>query len=231
MIYPRRAFSLVELLVVVLVISILAAIAIPNFLNAQIRAKIAKSQSQLKTLSTAIQQFQLDHGIMLVDNNDMYTTSWGKTRVQTMMNNVGGVGSGVGRVFFPLTSPVSYLTNIPQDPFISKYHFIIFTPLDTGYADSGYGNPGTYRYLDNDPEEKLPVPMETFLIRRHDGNKNLKVLLNKGEYVLTGVGPYTLQYNSGDIDMYFAGTDTFAVTNGIMSPGIFIYYSKEGLLQ
>lgn len=57
-----KAFTLIELLIVVAIIGILSAIAVPNFLNAQIRAKISRAETDLRTIATAITMYRLDNG-------------------------------------------------------------------------------------------------------------------------------------------------------------------------
>ncbi len=57
----KKAFTLIELLIVVAIIAILAAIAVPNFLEAQTRAKIARVLSDQRTYATALETYQIDN--------------------------------------------------------------------------------------------------------------------------------------------------------------------------
>lgn len=58
-----RAFTLIELLIVVSVIAILAGIAIQNMLAAQIRSKVARNLADFRTLALAIEAYAADHNV------------------------------------------------------------------------------------------------------------------------------------------------------------------------
>ena len=95
------AFTLIELLIVVAIIGILAAIAVPNFLNAQMRAKIASAESAMRSIDTALEMYRVDHG---------HYPYW--------QNSAGTNINPVNRRLIPLTSPISYMSSVPQDPFV-----------------------------------------------------------------------------------------------------------------
>jgi prepilin-type N-terminal cleavage/methylation domain-containing protein len=92
----RKAFTLIELLIVVAIIAILAAIAVPNFLEAQTRAKVSRVKSDQRTIATAMESYAVDA------NNYPEQLSFNP--------NVGGWLSTVS--LRRLTTPVAYLTSL-----------------------------------------------------------------------------------------------------------------------
>jgi len=59
----RRGFTLVELLIVIIIIAVLAAIAIPKFSNSSIRSKESALRSNLKLVRNAVDLFRNDTGV------------------------------------------------------------------------------------------------------------------------------------------------------------------------
>ena len=100
---PSDAFTLIELLIVVAIIGILAAIAVPNFLNAQIRAKVARALGDMRSIQTALEMYRTDSNVYMMGPSGLN---------ETIGSNFEG-----DRVWRQLTTPIAYLPGFLRDPF------------------------------------------------------------------------------------------------------------------
>ena len=79
----RRGFTLIEILIVVIILGILAAIVIPQFTNASTQAKQSALDSTVQTLRSQIALYRLQHGDTLPD----LVTNWNPLITVTAYGN------------------------------------------------------------------------------------------------------------------------------------------------
>ncbi|MEW6238478.1 MAG: prepilin-type N-terminal cleavage/methylation domain-containing protein [Candidatus Omnitrophota bacterium] len=101
-----KGFTLIELLIVVAIIGILAAIAVPNFLNARVRALATRSMADIRTLSDAVNMYRIDHNSPPFRRPGWPCGLCDEEQIEATYNMAG------------LTSPVAFVATIPFDPFI-----------------------------------------------------------------------------------------------------------------
>lgn len=114
----RTGFTLIELLIVIAIILILIAIALPNFLSAMTRAKVSRAKSEMRTVHMALESDIADYN----SYPDHATGTWHPSVLEIPQ----------------LTTPNAYLTSFPQEPFPRVGA--------TKYTSRSYGDLKYYRY-------------------------------------------------------------------------------------
>ncbi len=123
------AFTLVELLIVIAIIALLAAIAVPNFLEAQTRSRIARVNSDMRLLAMALEAYRVD--------GNHYPPG-------PIPNGQPGRSVQTWR----LTTPVAYITEVPIDIFLQ--------PPGVDFMGGPFGLGGIYlHYLNGENEPRL----------------------------------------------------------------------------
>ncbi len=103
----RRAFTLVEVLIVVIVLGILAAIVVPQFSEATTDAKTSALTTNLQTIRSQIQLYKMQH-------NDTFPTYAAFVNQMTQYSDVGGTAQATKDATHKLGP---YLLSIPNNPF------------------------------------------------------------------------------------------------------------------
>lgn len=190
-----KGFTLIELLIVVAIIGILAAIAVPNFLNAQTRAKIAQVESGVKALATAFEMYRID---------------WGSYALHDPNHNYNVWHNG-------LTTPVSYIAKIPTDVFqtgqlaatqsmttVVKQMELHPEPFYTCSGSAAWGNPN----LDKIPQRNSSDDLTLRFSDDPEQHQKAQGMWPNGRYVVS-VGP----------DQKHTYPGVYNVSNGLVSYG------------
>lgn len=97
--------------------AIVAAIAIPNFVEARSRAQVSRAKADMRSLATALESYSIDTNAYPASTLDPERSVYGAAAAP------GGAMAGIPGLERPraglmtLTTPVTYITRIPTDPF------------------------------------------------------------------------------------------------------------------
>ena len=241
--FSRKGFTLIELLIVIAIILILIAIALPNFLEAQLRAKTTKAQAEMRTLATAIEGLRTERGVLLVDFWDDGTTE-ARLRINEKFAGAGHWiprcsmqhpdGRSMECVYYPLTTPVAYLKTIPQDDLAPSVH----TAPSFGERghDEWIGHPGNRTYLYADRESDPPKvrhfgsdwDVNAYQFPMNPTPDMMFPRIRVDEFVVCGFGPgIENNLDNNSVRKPFV----YSPTNGTRSVGLLYFRSSMGIAR
>ena len=123
----RHGFTLVEILIVVVILGILAAIVVPQFTNASESAKSNSLYTQLQTLRSQFELYQVQHNgnypVLSGNTNVLWDCMTSKTDVTGTVDAAGAYGP--------------YLQQAPKNPFTNTSTVAVDTSAAWQYTGSG----------------------------------------------------------------------------------------------
>ncbi len=213
--YPVRpsAFTLIELLIVVAIIAILAAIAVPNFLEAQTRARVSRTENDLRSIALAAESYYID--------NNGYPTSYNRSPLP------GSTLSQADRRL--LTTPIAYMTEIPIDIFrkVAGGSATLYYILSTaGYPPNAVE--GTNLYNTHPRTAFMTFSIGPDVTSNCGGYRTLKKVIRNESLPLPNMGT---DPNTG---AYIAGTGAadgmrYDPTNGTVSWGDIFRFAGDAI--
>ena len=152
----NKAFTLVEILIVVIILGILAAIVIPQFTEASNDARLSALQSDLQTCRSQLELYKVQH----LENYPQQIAAVGNSSANVILqltsrtNSAGTIGTDPTQ--FPFGP---YLQQFPSNGFVSdttKCGIITFGTADPAPGDGTSGwyintNTGKFSANDNNP--------------------------------------------------------------------------------
>ncbi len=133
-----KGFTLVEILIVVIILGILAAIVIPQFTNASEDARKSSLTSQLQTLRSQIELYKLQHRDNYPTDDGLVSGTWSWDRLTTRTDEDGAEFTGaVGQ-----TGPFGPYLQAPPKNSIQGSIGMSYIAADPAFADAWPGTAG-----------------------------------------------------------------------------------------